>query len=326
MADRADPCHAARDPRGLRCCAPRAVPDPVCAGREVADHAAEPRAGRQIQLRRPAAGHGALPRAVRPVRPGRVQAVSATSLTSSGRSRRSRSSCSVSRRHSGRSPIFCPGTVLIVGAARPASAAPTPGMVRAYNSIYVIDHDGATLSVYDKLHLVPFGEYLPFQDFLERLGLMQLTKVKGGYLSGKERKPIPVPRAPAFLPLICYEIVFPGEAVPSGERPGLARQSYQRRVVRSELGALSASATGAGACDRGGPAAGTRRQYRRVRGDRSPWPVRPDAAARHRGRTRSRLAADRLRPTPYVRFRDGPAGLAMLLALALVLWRRRRTA
>ena len=29
-----------------------------------------------------------------------------------------------------------------------------------------------------------------------------------------------MPRAPPFLPLICYEIVFPGEAVPRGERPG----------------------------------------------------------------------------------------------------------
>src|SRR4026208_1780886 len=93
-------------------------------------------------------------------------------------------------------------------------------MIRAYNPISLIDHDGAILSVYDKMHLVPFGEYLPFQDFLERLGLMQLTKVKGGYIPGTERKPILVPRAPAFLPLICYEIVFPGEAVPAGERPG----------------------------------------------------------------------------------------------------------
>jgi apolipoprotein N-acyltransferase len=50
--------------------------------------------------------------------------------------------------------------VLIVGAARPAGGAPTPGVVRAYNSIYVIDHDGSILSVYDKMHLVPFGEYL----------------------------------------------------------------------------------------------------------------------------------------------------------------------
>ena len=40
------------------------------------------------------------------------------------------------------------------------------------------------LSVYDKLHLVPFGEYLPFQDVMEKLGFMQLTKVQGGFIPG----------------------------------------------------------------------------------------------------------------------------------------------
>src|SRR6185437_9585118 len=92
--------------------------------------------------------------------------------------------------------LLPPGTVLIVGAARAASPAPTPGMIHAYNSIYVIDHDGAILSVYDKLHLVPFGEYLPFQDFLASHGLMALTKVRGGYIPGSVRKPTAVPRAP----------------------------------------------------------------------------------------------------------------------------------
>ena len=43
-------------------------------------------------------------------------------------------------------------------------------IARTYDSIYVIDHDGSVLSVYDKLHLVPFGEYLPFQDLMEKLG------------------------------------------------------------------------------------------------------------------------------------------------------------
>jgi apolipoprotein N-acyltransferase len=111
-------------------------------------------------------------------------------------------------------------TVLITGAAR--AAEPVPGVqgLRAYNSIYVIDHDGSILSIYDKLHLVPFGEYLPFQNYLERIGLMQLTKVQGGFLAGERRRRIAVPGAPEMLPLLCYEVIFPGEAVPRGERPG----------------------------------------------------------------------------------------------------------
>jgi apolipoprotein N-acyltransferase len=86
--------------------------------------------------------------------------------------------------------------------------------------VYVIDHDGTVLSVYDKVHLVPFGEYLPFQNALERLGLMQLTKLPGGFLSGDRNRSYQLPNAPRVLPLICYEIIFPGAVVPSGERPG----------------------------------------------------------------------------------------------------------
>jgi apolipoprotein N-acyltransferase len=111
-------------------------------------------------------------------------------------------------------------TVLITGAARAAEPAPGVPGLRAYNSIYVIDHNGSIVSIYDKLHLVPFGEYLPFQTFLERLGLMQLTKVQGGFLTGERRRRIAVPGGPDMLPLICYEVIFPGEAVPRGERPG----------------------------------------------------------------------------------------------------------
>jgi apolipoprotein N-acyltransferase len=112
------------------------------------------------------------------------------------------------------------GTVLITGAVRPPDAMPGVRPTRAYNSIYVIDHDGSVLSVYDKVHLVPFGEFLPFQDALERLGLAQLTKLPGGFIAGDRRRALNAPRAPRFLPLICYEIIFPGEAVPPGERPG----------------------------------------------------------------------------------------------------------
>jgi apolipoprotein N-acyltransferase len=117
--------------------------------------------------------------------------------------------------------LLPPGTVLITGAVRAPELPPGQKIERAYNSIYVIDHDGSILSVYDKIHLVPFGEYLPFQDFLEKLGLMQLTKLPGGFLPGGRRRAMNVPRAPLMLPFICYEVVFPGEAMPGGgTRPG----------------------------------------------------------------------------------------------------------
>jgi apolipoprotein N-acyltransferase len=94
------------------------------------------------------------------------------------------------------------------------------GAVRAYNSVYVIDPDGSIAGIYDKVHLVPFGEYLPFEDFLESLGLISLTKMPGGFLAGDRRRLMTVPGAPAMLPLICYEVIFPDHAVPRGERPG----------------------------------------------------------------------------------------------------------
>ena len=115
--------------------------------------------------------------------------------------------------------LLKPSTELITGAVRAASDASVRDP-RAYNSIYVIDPDGSIRGIYDKVHLVPFGEYLPFQSVLERLGLMQLTKVVGGFLSGDRRRAMDVLGAPKMLPLICYEAIFPGAAVPQGERPG----------------------------------------------------------------------------------------------------------
>jgi apolipoprotein N-acyltransferase len=116
--------------------------------------------------------------------------------------------------------LLRPSTILITGGIRPPATAPNGAVTRAYNSVYVIGPDGSILSVYDKVHLVPFGEYLPFQNVLERLGLMQLTKVRGGFIAGDRRLNQRVPGAPDFLPLVCYEVIFPGDAVPRSERPG----------------------------------------------------------------------------------------------------------
>jgi apolipoprotein N-acyltransferase len=112
------------------------------------------------------------------------------------------------------------GTILITGSVRAPDLPPGVKVTRAYNSIYAIDHDGSVLSVYDKLHLVPFGEYLPFQDWMEKLGFVQLTKVVGGFIPGARRRPMEIPGAPRMLPLICYEAIFPGDVASREDRPG----------------------------------------------------------------------------------------------------------
>jgi apolipoprotein N-acyltransferase len=91
---------------------------------------------------------------------------------------------------------------------------------RIFNSLLVIDDAGEVLDSYDKIHLVPFGEYLPFQDFLESLGFMQLTGVRGGFSEGAGPRLLPIPRAPAASPLICYEIIFPDNVTDPETRPG----------------------------------------------------------------------------------------------------------
>src|SRR5258708_3314792 len=85
------------------------------------------------------------------------------------------------------------GTVLITGSVRAPDLPPGTRITRAYNTIYVIDHDGSILSIYDKLHLVPFGEYLPFQDWLESLGFAQLTRIQGGFIAGTRRRTLAIP-------------------------------------------------------------------------------------------------------------------------------------
>lgn len=92
----------------------------------------------------------------------------------------------------------------------------------AYNSLMVFGPGGGLSALYDKIHLVPFGEYLPWQATLEAIGLQQLTNMRGGFSSGASpRQLIQVAGLPPATVLICYEAIFPGEVVQSENRPGL---------------------------------------------------------------------------------------------------------
>ncbi|HSG94336.1 MAG TPA: apolipoprotein N-acyltransferase, partial [Afifellaceae bacterium] len=115
------------------------------------------------------------------------------------------------------------GASLVTGAARVEAVSgsrASDSSRRVFNSVYVINDRGEIDDAYDKVHLVPFGEYLPFQKTLESFGLQQLTKLPGGFSAGPRRRALALPAAPAFSPLICYEIIFPGEVVPDDPRPG----------------------------------------------------------------------------------------------------------
>lgn len=71
------------------------------------------------------------------------------------------------------------------------------------------------VTIYDKAHLVPFGEYMPFEKQLNLAPVVGFS----GFQAGKGVATQRVPHAPAFSPLICYEVVFPHAVVDEQDRP-----------------------------------------------------------------------------------------------------------
>jgi len=113
--------------------------------------------------------------------------------------------------------LLPPTTTLITGAMRLERATSAEEKDRVFNSLYAINGNGEIVVARDKTRLVPFGEFLPFQDLLENMGLQQLTQLRGGFAAGNRRSNVNLPGIPSFLPLICYEIIYSGRvrAAPS---------------------------------------------------------------------------------------------------------------
>ncbi|XKH34244.1 apolipoprotein N-acyltransferase [Azospirillum doebereinerae] len=106
------------------------------------------------------------------------------------------------------------GGLLITGA--PRSAVDAEGERRYHNSLVALDGSGAVEGVFDKFHLVPFGEYMPLRRW------MPVGAIAG---NGAEFSPGPGPTTlrlkglPPVSPLICYEGIFPGAVVDEADRP-----------------------------------------------------------------------------------------------------------
>ena len=105
------------------------------------------------------------------------------------------------------------GAPVVLGAQRYEGA-------RFYNALAVLDGQGELATVYDKSHLVPFGEYVPFGDFLTQFGISGMASREGnGYSPGPGMQVLNIEGLGGALALICYEGVFPQDVNAAPTRP-----------------------------------------------------------------------------------------------------------
>ncbi|TRW96682.1 apolipoprotein N-acyltransferase [Paracoccus sp. M683] len=110
--------------------------------------------------------------------------------------------------------------------ARAADAPLILGIQRAeggryYNSLVALDQAGQVTALYDKFHLVPFGEYIPWGNQMAQIGISAFAAQQGnGYSPGPGPQVLTLPGIAPFQPLICYEAIFPQHLRGLDSRPG----------------------------------------------------------------------------------------------------------
>jgi len=83
---------------------------------------------------------------------------------------------------------------------------------KIYNSMVILDNKLNLISEYNKIKLVPFGEFLPFEKFFKKIGLKKISYGYESFSSGNNRNLISLDdKNFNFIPLICYEIIYSGK-------------------------------------------------------------------------------------------------------------------
>ena len=88
------------------------------------------------------------------------------------------------------------------------------GNINYFNTLSIYDSNLDLLYAYNKINLVPFGEFLPFENILKKIGLRVITNNYQSFSRGKKREIIEINRESflfRILPLICYEIIYSGK-------------------------------------------------------------------------------------------------------------------
>ncbi|WP_017666587.1 apolipoprotein N-acyltransferase [Sandarakinorhabdus sp. AAP62] len=94
------------------------------------------------------------------------------------------------------------------------------GSARYANSLFAISGDGRIVARFDKAHLVPLGEYVPWRDWLEPLGIARLVPGDFDFAAGPGPRTLALPGFTSVSPMICYEIAFPQAVTDNSNRPG----------------------------------------------------------------------------------------------------------
>ncbi|HTH99200.1 MAG TPA: apolipoprotein N-acyltransferase [Stellaceae bacterium] len=111
-------------------------------------------------------------------------------------------------------PVVPPHGLLITGTLR---ANPTGPVTQVWNSIAAIDDQGRIQGIYDKFHLVPFGEYVPLRWLLH---FNQIVADRQDFSTGPGPQTLDLPGLPPVGAIICYEAIFPHAVVDEAHRPG----------------------------------------------------------------------------------------------------------
>jgi apolipoprotein N-acyltransferase len=120
-----------------------------------------------------------------------------------------------------------PEARMALAGAAPANGAVITGVLRTdsangrlkeiWNSMAVVDRTGQVVGAYDKFHLVPFGEYVPLHRYLPFVS--KFTPGILDFSAGPGPRTLRLPGLPPVGPLICYEVIFPGQVVDRVDRP-----------------------------------------------------------------------------------------------------------